>query len=153
MELAHARIEQRSRRQVIGQVLVILAGAVLVLSASMKFAAIPPIARQMAADGFGGSKLTFLAVLELFCAALFLWPRTRSLGLLLVSAYLGGAICLHVQLGEYPKSLPPAAILALAWTGILLKHPQAFWSFQRGESNLQSQAFNPRPELHASRVG
>ena len=123
-------LENRSsHRQLVGLVLVLVSGALLAVSATLKFAGVPGVVRQMAADGFAGDKLLFIATLEVLCTALFLWPRTRSIGLLLVSSYLGGAICVHVQLGEYPKALPPAAILSLAWIGTCLRHPQALWSF------------------------
>lgn len=118
-----------SRRARVGAVLISLAGALLLFSAAMKFAGVPTIVRQMAAAGFAGNKLLFIAILEVLSTALFLWPRTRSIGLLLVSSYLGGAICVHVQLGEFPKAIPPAAILTLAWIGTWLRHPQVLWSF------------------------
>jgi hypothetical protein len=109
--------------------LIAIAGALLAVSAAMKFAGVPPIVRQMAADGFAGNKLLFIATLEILSTALFAMPRTRSIGLLLVSSYLGGAICIHLQLGEFPKAIPPAAILSLAWIGAWLRHPQVLWSF------------------------
>jgi hypothetical protein len=123
-----------SRRPFAGAALISLVGALLIFSAAMKFAGVPGVVRQMAADGFAGSKLLFIAMLEVFSTALFLWPRTRSIGLLLVSSYLGGAICVHVQLGEFPKAIPPSAILSLAWIGALLRHPQVLWSFAPRES-------------------
>lgn len=125
-------VEKRSSRRLIGAILVILSGALLVFSAAMKFAGVPGVIHEMAADGFAGNKLTFIATLEVLSAALFLWPRTRSIGLLVVSAYLGGAICMHVQLGEYPKAIPPALLLSLASIGAWLRHPQMLWSFAQG---------------------
>jgi hypothetical protein len=118
-----------SRRPLVGAVLIGVAGGLLAFSAAMKFAGVPAIVRQMAADGYAGNKLLVIATLELPSTALFLWPRTRSIGLLLVSSYLGGAICTHVQLNEFPKAIPPAAILSLAWTGTVLRHPRVLWSF------------------------
>ena len=153
MELTQTRIgPHRSRGGTIGNALLIFAGGLLVVSSVLKFAAIPPIAKQMAAAGFAGGKLTFLAALEMFCASLFLWPRTRSIGILLVSSYLGGAICTHVAVGEYTKCVPPAVILSLAWIGTSLRHPQMFWSF-KSSSNLNSHAIHQPSQLIPSRVG
>jgi hypothetical protein len=109
-------------------VLIVLSGFVLALSAGMKFAGVPAVVHQMAVAGFGGGKLTLIASLETACSALFLWPRARSLGLLLVSSYLGGAICTHIQAGEYGHAFQPALILSLAWIGAWLRHPQMLWS-------------------------
>src|SRR5262249_8558473 len=83
---------------------------------------------QMAGIGFAGGKLAFIAMLEIVSAALYLWPRTRSVGLLMVSSYLGGAICAHVQHNEFVKALSPSLLLLLACTGTGLSHPQVLWS-------------------------
>jgi DoxX-like family len=55
--------------------------------------------------GFDGSRLMIIAVLEMASAALFLVPKTRPFGLLLVSAFLGGAIAAHLGHGQPPA--PP----------------------------------------------
>jgi len=60
-----------------------------------------------------------VAVLELASSALFLVPKTRPFGLLLVSAYLGGAIA--AQLGHALPPEPPAVLLALLWIGTSLR--------------------------------
>ncbi len=119
--------KRRLPRATAGLVLLILPGIMLIVSAILKFAGIHGVVQQMAAAGFSGPKLIFLASLEIACAALFLWPRTRSLGLLLVSAYLGGAICTHIQVDQYVHALPPSLLLALAWVGTWLQHPQTLW--------------------------
>src|SRR3989442_7465249 len=85
------------RRQVAGGVLIALGGLVLLASAAAKFARVPPIVAELGAFGFAGSKLMLIAAIEAVSALLFLIPRTRSAGLLLVSSYLGGAIATHVQ--------------------------------------------------------
>jgi len=46
----------------------------------------------MSAVRFDNPRLMLIAMLEASGAILFMIPRTRALGLLLVSAYLGGAI-------------------------------------------------------------
>lgn len=114
-----------------GQVLIFLPGLALLGSAGAKLLKVPAVIRQLAALGFYGRTLTAIACLELVSAALFLWRPTRSFGLLLVSAFLGGAICAHVQAGEIGRVPGPAALLALAWTGAALRHPQVHWSFSR----------------------
>ena len=127
----------RSARRIAGIILIYLPGLLLAVSALMKFAGVPGVVRQMAAAGFAGPKLMLIASLEILSAALFLLRRTRSLGLLLVSSYLGGALCSHVQASDYLRALPSAILLALAWTGAALRHRQTLWSFTqttRGEN-------------------
>src|SRR6266436_4485252 len=64
---------------------------------------------------------------ELVSAILLLVPRTSSLGLLLTSAFWGGAICLHMSKGE-PFVLQ-SALLLFTWVGGYLRVPGAFCSF------------------------
>jgi DoxX-like family len=104
----------------------------------------------MAALGFPDGKLLLVATLELLSAALFLYPRTRSMGLLVLSSFLGGAICTQVQLGEYAKVGGPSILLSLAWLGTWLRHPQVLWSLnpRRADTN---QLVENRGEGWASR--
>ena len=95
---------------------------VLIGSAIVKLARVPPVVSQMAVLGFDGGRLTFIAVLEIISAGLFLYPRTRQIGLLMVSAYLGGAIAAHVGHGQLPAQ--PAIVLALCWTAALDVKPK-----------------------------
>jgi hypothetical protein len=106
-------------RNIVSNILIFLPSIALVGSSFAKFAHVPGIVAQMTALGFNGPKLMILAVLELASAALFLVPKTRPFGLLLVSAYLGGAIA--AQLGHGQPPAPPAVLLALIWIGTWLK--------------------------------
>ncbi len=114
------------KRQVAGSVLIALGGLVLLASAAAKFARVPPIVAELGAFGFAGNKLTVIAVTEMLSALLFLIPRTRSAGLLLVSSYLGGAIATHVQHDQ--SIVQPAVVLTILWLGALLRHPEILWS-------------------------
>ena len=117
-----------SRRRLMGgNFLIGLTGLLLVGSAASKFAHIPKVVTQMAAIGLDSDRLMFVAVLEAVCTALFLIGATRPIGLLLISAYLGGAVATHLQHG-----LPlaqPSFVLALVWLGAWLRHPEILWSF------------------------
>ena len=113
-------------RRVTGNVLIFLIGFILVGSASTKLA-VPKVVEQMGALGFDGWRLSFVAVLEIASALLYLVPLTRSLGLLMASAYMGGAIATHVQHGQPFYS--PVIFLSLLWLGAWLRHPEILWSF------------------------
>jgi DoxX-like family len=117
-----------SARLMAGNVLIFLPGLALASSSILKFARVPAVVTQMAASGFADGKLVLVAILELLSAVLFLFPRTRSFGLLMLSGFLGGAICTHVQLGEYVKAVGPAIVLLMAWLGTWLRHPEVLWS-------------------------
>jgi len=106
-------------------------GALLMGSAATKVAQIPAVLQQFQAIGYEGHRLIFIAVLEAFSATLFLIPRTRSLGLLLVSAYLGGAIAAHVGHGQPLAAVRPAIFLGVIWCVSWLRHPEILWSLPR----------------------
>ncbi len=55
-------------------------------------------------------RLILIAIGELTTALLFLIPRTSSLGILLISAYLGGAIATHLEHDEMRMMFVPAIL-------------------------------------------
>lgn len=120
-------------RSIAGTILIVLPGLAVMSSETMKFLRIPAIVEHMAAAGFPGAKLTLVATLGFTSALLFLYPRTRSIGILLLSSFLGGAICLHVQRSEYSNVFGPSMLLAFAWTGTWLRYPQMLWSFDNSQ--------------------
>ena len=64
-----------------------------------------------------------LGVLLLGSVALHLFPRTRVLGLLLITAYLGGAVATHVRIENplFTHVLFPTYLAALLWGGLSLR--------------------------------
>jgi hypothetical protein len=118
-------------RQISGQILIYIAGVGLLAAAIAKFAHLPPVVAKLTNAGFGDQKITLVATLELLSALLFLFPVTRSVGLLFASAFLGGAIATHVQAGEYSDALAPALFLLVCWVGAWLRHPGVLWSLNR----------------------
>src|SRR5262252_1955058 len=142
---------QTRARRIVGNILIVLPGLVMTVSSIVKFAGVPGVMQNMAADGFSGGKLTLVATLEIFSAALFLFPRTRSFGVLLLSSFLGGAICIHVQMGEYAKALGPSVLLTLSWTGTWLRHSLALWNPHRGHPAGKQLISKDRHEAWASK--
>jgi hypothetical protein len=54
------------------------------------------------------------------CAILYAVPATAVLGAILVTGFLGGAICAHVRIGELvsPPELVSLLLGALTWGGL-----------------------------------
>jgi len=117
-------------RLIAGNVLLYSLGALLIGSAVAKVAQIPKLVENFRVLGYEGSRLTSIAMLEAICATLFLLPRTRSLGLLLVSAYLGGAMAVHVAHGQ-SEALVPAMLLGIIWLAAWLRHPEMLFGMTR----------------------
>lgn len=113
----------------VGSVLMYLAGILVIGSAALKFVQPPAVVAQFRELGYEGAKLILVGILEICCSLLFMIPYTRSIGLLLLSSYLGGAIATHVGHGQ-PAAVGPAVLLTLAWIGVSLRHPSIFWSFR-----------------------
>ncbi len=132
----------RTRRNT-GNTLIVLSSLMLIGSAGVKLAQIPQVIAEIGALGFAGSTLTMIAILELVSALLFLLPLTRSFGLLMVSAYMGGAIATHVGHGQ--PFIRPAMVLAIFWLATWLRHPVILWRFVRraGVTSESSQQGNP----------
>jgi hypothetical protein len=105
-----------------GTVLIALSGTILVASAVTKFLGLDAVVSQLEGFGFAG-EIVPLGLLEVATATLFLFPRTRFAGLLMFSAFLGGAVATHIQHGILP--VPPAFVLALGWAGIWLRYAVA----------------------------
>lgn len=49
--------------------------------------------------GLDAKIYTLLGIVELFCAILFIIPRTGIVGTMLLAAYMGGAIASHLEHG------------------------------------------------------
>ena len=135
MSLEMRRDKFRSRS---GTILLLLLGLLLVGSAAAKF--LPQPASQMAVLGFTGGNLLVIIFLEAASAILLVIPRTRSVGLLLISAYLGGAIATHIGHGQLRESFRPGVILAMLWMAVWLRNPEMLWSFAARGSAKNSSA-------------
>jgi len=81
------------------------------------------LAQQMAATGFSAAQSFSLGVVMVACAVLYALPRTCVLGAILVTGFLGGAICAHFRLGAIasPPQIVCLAIGIAAWAGLWLR--------------------------------
>lgn len=61
-----------------------------------------------------------LGLVELTMFVLYLVPKTRYLGGLVMLAYLGGAVATHLHAGD-PKLVLPIAVGVVAWVGLFLR--------------------------------
>jgi hypothetical protein len=114
-------------RRIAGWVLTGLLTALFVSSAAFKLAGAAPVVEVFQKWGLENHRL-LIGVGELVSALLFVIPRTHSLGLLLLSGYMGGAIVTHMQHGESYTS--QSVILALIWIAGFLRHPEVLQSFR-----------------------
>jgi hypothetical protein len=123
-----------------GNILIGIACLVLLGSGSLKFAHVPQVVEEMSSLNLAGWKLGLVAGLEVTSGLLFLLRPLRSLGLPVVSAYLGAAICAHVQADQYFAVLPTMVVLGCCWLGAALRHPQVLWSLTERRADADAGA-------------
>jgi len=105
-----------------GRIISTLVLAPLVLSAIMKFRGTPQVTEGMAHLGIPLSLLTTLAILEILSVVLYAIPQTAMIGAILLTGYMGGAICTHLRMGE--SVTVQTLIPILAWLGLFLREPR-----------------------------
>jgi hypothetical protein len=106
-----------------GRVLSALPVLALLMSASMKLAhGAPAVEMFVSKFGYQASVLTTLGVLELLCTAIYVIPRTRVLGAILLTGYLGGAVATHVRVSD--PFVAPLLLGVLLWAGLYLLDPR-----------------------------
>lgn len=117
-------------RKITAWILVGLMSALFIMSATMKLTAgvDAEIAKNFVKWGLDG-KLMLIGTGELIAAILFLIPRTSSLGVLLLSAHLGGAIVTHMSNAE--MFVPQVIMLLLVWVANYLRNPEMLASFTK----------------------
>jgi DoxX-like family len=104
----------------IGWVISILPVLMLLMSASMKLMPSEEVLEQSAKMGMDKQLLLILGIVELSCTIVYLFPWTAVLGAILLTGYLGGAICTHALKREVQFALP-LLLGVLVWLGLFLR--------------------------------
>ncbi|MGA8708079.1 MAG: DoxX family protein [Steroidobacteraceae bacterium] len=98
----------------------------LVADGTIQLFAPAQIASMLQETGFAMDLTRVVGPIMLACAILYAIPATAVLGAILVTGFLGGAICAHVRIGEL-GSLPEIISLllgALTWGGLYGRDPR-----------------------------
>ena len=100
----------------VGQGISVLVALIFVISAVMKLVGGAEVKQGLAHLGLPESMLTPLSILEFACAVVYLIPATSVLGAILLTGYLGGAICTHWRVGD--PFFIQTALGIFVWLGI-----------------------------------
>ena len=102
-----------------GRVLTGLVVAFLIFDGAVKLVPIGPVIEAFHRLGYDVGIARQLGALLIACTILHVIPRTRVIGALLLTAYLGGATATHVRVGD-PFFFPPLMGVIL-WVGLYLR--------------------------------
>jgi hypothetical protein len=103
----------------VGRVISVLASMVFLMSAVMMLVGGPAVEQGMAHLGLPLSLVVPLAMLEISGVVVYLIPVTAVLGAVLLSGYVGGAICTHLRVGDAFYVQIPLGFLV--WLGLYLR--------------------------------
>jgi hypothetical protein len=103
----------------VGRVISALVSLVFLFSAFLKVKGGPEVLQGMAHLGLPTRIVAPLAIVEISCVVLYLIPATSVLGAVLLTGYVGGAICTHLRVGDpfYVQIL----LGLLAWLALYLR--------------------------------
>lgn len=106
----------------IGRIVTVLICMPFVMSFIMTLHPTPEIAQNMARFGFPENLLSTIGIIEISCVVVYLIPQTSVLGAILLTGYLGGAVCTHLRVGD-PVHLP-IIFGVVIWLGLWLREPR-----------------------------
>lgn len=78
--------------------------------------------------GYSESSIFTIGVILVICTLLYIIPQTSVIGLILLTAYLGGAVASNARIHNplFSHTLFPVYIALLAWAGLALKNEKLF---------------------------
>ncbi len=84
------------------------------------------VASMLQETGFAMDMTRVVGPILLACAIVYAIPASSVLGAILVTGFLGGAICAHVRIGELgsPPELISLLLGAMTWGGLYLRDPR-----------------------------
>lgn len=112
-------------KKIVTYVLTGLLALIFISSGVMKLVGPAPVVEGFTKFGLAAWRVP-IGILELACVGLFLFPKTRIVGALLLCSYMGGAIVTHLSHGE--PIILPAVVLAVVWVVTYLRNPRFFVS-------------------------
>jgi len=93
-------VASRSKMGWVGLGISVLVSLLFAMSAVMKLTGGAGVAEGMAHLGLPESLVKPPGILEISCVAIYLIPATSMVGAILLTGYIGGAICAHLRVGD-----------------------------------------------------
>ena len=98
----------------------------LVTDSAIQLFAPAQVASMLQETGFAMDLTRVVGPIILACAILYAIPATSVLGAILVTGFLGGAICAHVRIGELgsPPEIVSLLLGGMTWGGLYARDPR-----------------------------
>ncbi len=109
-----------------GRIMSAIVVITLVTDGTIQLFAPAQIAGMLQETGFTMDLTRVVGPILLACAILYAIPSTSVLGAILVTGFLGGAICAHVRIGELgsPPEIISLLLGMMTWGGLYARNPQ-----------------------------
>ena len=109
-----------------GRIMSAVVDIALVADGTIQLFAPSQIASLLQETGFAMDLTRIVGLIILACAILYAIPATAVLGAILVTGFLGGAICAHVRIGELgsPPEIVSLLLGAVTWGGLYARDPR-----------------------------
>jgi hypothetical protein len=117
--------DMRSKQVLVGWALSTLAALSLLADAFTMLFAPEKLAQPMQETGFTPAQLPLIGAILVVGVLIYVTPRMALLGAIVLTGFLGGAICAHVRIGEI-LSAPEVICLGIGlvvWLGLGLREP------------------------------
>ncbi|HET9824048.1 MAG TPA: DoxX family protein [Chitinophagaceae bacterium] len=113
----------KEKKSTIKKIPLSLITTVLIISGILKISGIHPMVGHFVNMGLTPALIKVLGTAEIIFSVLFIYPATRKIGLLLLTAYLGGAMAAEIPNHHVTAPLIP---LAFVWVAAFLRQPSDF---------------------------
>jgi hypothetical protein len=106
-----------------GRVLTALLTLFLLFDSVTKLMQLPMVVEATQQMGFPASSVPVIGGVLLICLALYLVPRTAVLGAVLLTGYLGGAVCaqMRIEAPLFANTLFPIYVGIVVWVALYLR--------------------------------
>ena len=114
------------RAQWAGRIMSTFVVIALMADGAIQLFAPAQIASMLQETGFAMGLTRVVGPIILACAILYAIPATAVVGAILVTGYLGGAICAHIRIGELgsPPEIISLFLGAMTWGGLYARDPR-----------------------------
>lgn len=104
----------------------------LIFDGTTKILKVTPVIEACERLGLTATMAAGIGAVLLGCTALYAIPQTAMIGAILLTAFLGGAVAIHVRGGSGAFEIAFAiGACGLAWLGLVLREPRLLWTILR----------------------